>query len=148
MIGSAAATGEGTAMGRESERYTAEQYEIISFSTAEPGWRAELLDQGSALHWAEPLIGWGLYEVTITDADTGEAFKKRRRVLGGVVVGGMYSTPACVLELGSIFVGYLRPGQPDPKDTTITDPKDPGKGEGSKTRATTLSRSEEGTDDS
>jgi hypothetical protein len=68
-------------MGRESERYTAEQYEIISFSTAEPGWRAELLDEGSALHWAEPLIGWGVYDVTITDADTREASTKRRRGL-------------------------------------------------------------------
>lgn len=124
-------------MGRESERYTKEQYEIISFSTAEPGWRAELLDEGSALHWAEPLIGWGVYEVSITDADTQEAFKKRRRVLSGVVVGRMYNTPACVLELGSIFVGYLRPGDPDPdpKEPIITDPdpKDAGKGEGSKT---------------
>jgi hypothetical protein len=135
-------------VGRESERYTAEQYEIISFSTAEPGWRAELLDEGSALHWAEPLIGWGVYDVTITDADTQEASTKRRRVLGGVVVGRMYSTPTCVLELGSIFLGYLRPGEPDPKDTSTTDPKDPGKGEGSKTRATTLSPSEKGTDDS
>ena len=109
----------------DEERYTVERYEILSFSTAAPGWRAQLMAlKGSSGYRVVPLIGWGVYELTITDTASGETFKHRRRLLGGVYLSG--TTPTFALEDGD-FSNYLSPDQPNP------DPKDQGNGENPKT---------------
>ena len=105
----------------DEEGYTQERYEILSFSTAAPGWRAQLLaPKGSGGYRVVPLIGWGVYELTITDAASGETFKHRRRLLGGVYLSGI--TPVFAPEDVDFF-NYLSPDEPDPH------PKDPGNGE-------------------
>lgn len=107
----------------DEERYTNERYEILSFSTAAPGWRAQLgALKGSAGYRVVPLIGWGVYELIITDTASGEAFKHRRRLLGGVYLSER--TPVFALE-DIDFVSYLSPDEPDPDPGSGEDPNTP-----------------------
>jgi hypothetical protein len=101
------------------------RYKPLGFSPAEPGWRAMFGETDVSV---EPLIGWGVYEVTIVDRETDEPSPLKRNVICGVFLNFVEQKAEPVLD-GWDFVGYLRPEDPDPTPGEKPDP-DKGKGRG------------------
>lgn len=97
-----------------------EQYEYtpLSVSAVPSGWRAiyklEEPEPGRRDWKAIPLIGWGVFRLTIRRGAKGdEWFREWGNVVEGVVIGG-FGSPACALETPN-FLFYLGPDDPDPE---------------------------------
>jgi hypothetical protein len=89
-------------------------FDVISLIPAEPGWQAAFLgyDDGQGDAWtAEPLIAWGIYQVT---AHEGGRTHVTREVIGVAVLEG----PEPVTSVANFWF-YLAPGAPEPTTEEI-----------------------------
>jgi hypothetical protein len=101
-------------------------YEPLSFSAAQPGWRALYVDpQDLTDHFTCPLVGWAVYRVTVHDSDTNDQLPQARQQIEGVVLDGSYTV--CVLDFETGFWTYLGPDEPDPPRGSPPPGVEPGK---------------------
>lgn len=89
----------------------------ISVTAALPGWRAVLIFPGGGL-LVEPLVGWGVFEVSDVLLNDNAAVQRRGRQIGGVISG----EPTAAGTVSTVVTGapaeylayHLAPGTPDP----------------------------------
>ncbi|MBO0808961.1 MAG: hypothetical protein J2P32_11760 [Actinobacteria bacterium] len=102
-----------------ANRATYTEYEPVSISPAEPGWRAVYIHDPAESDpgWsADPLIAWGVFEVTTRPAEGSSARVDRQ---GRQILGVIFDDYAQCPEEVSNFWRYLRPGAPDPTSAEV-----------------------------
>ena len=88
--------------------YAYDEYEALSFSAAQPGWRAlyYILDNPTELYTL-PLIGWAVYRITVRDnLHTDDQLSQARQRIEGVILDLTY--PSCAVSFEG-FLAYLGP---------------------------------------
>jgi hypothetical protein len=109
--------------------YARDVREPLTFSTAQPGWRALFVDPAdNTSHFTVPVLGWSLFRITVHDEDTDDQLPLARTRLQAVVLD--QGAPVNVFEYVTdhILWWYLSPEEPDPEPGTVPNGQEPGRG--------------------